>query len=628
MDRSMWNRRKGRRVVPLLVVLCALLAACGDSPTPTVSTAPPLVGVVAPTTTAAQTVSVDEIGFQFSPATLTIPAGTTIVWTNKEAAKHTVTADDGSFDSGSMEKGATFSRTFTTPGTIGYFCKFHGSAGKGMAAQIVVAAAQGAAPTTAAQVAAVATRAVATAVAPSAAAVVPTTTAPDTSMTNMPGMTSGTPAAATTTTAPTVATLNFRDDVQLTDQAILNIPALAAAPAGRAYFGWLVNSTNNAAVGMGQLTPDANGSVSLRFRAPQNANLLATYDTVLVTTETLDPTPSLPSSSVAYRGQLPSKALIHIRHLLVSFPDTPEKIGLEVGMRGQLQILRRHAEFLHDAEVGKDFAAVKLHAEHIVNLIEGTEGANYGDLNKDGQISNPGDGFGLIKNGTHVGYLDGSKTHAALAAAAPDATADIKLHAGHVGITVDTVSSWMTTIRDRALAITKASDIGSTTGAANEVLVLANQALNGVDLKGDGLILPIPGSGGGLTSYQHAQLMAAISISLGGTPVASQTAPTIASTAPATQAAPAAGDVQIAISNFAFGKGSITIKAGTKVTWTNQDSAPHTATADNGSWDSGTLQKGQSFSFTFNKPGLVKYYCAFHGGPGGQGMSGTITVVP
>ena len=58
------------------------------------------------------------------------------------------------------------------------------------------------------------------------------------------------------------------------------------------------------------------------------------------------------------------------------------------------------------------------------------------------------------------------------------------------------------------------------------------------------------------------------------------------------------------------------------MTWVNDDQAPHTATANDGAFDSGTLQPGQSFSFTFTQPGTTyAYYCAIH-----PSMTGTVTV--
>lgn len=74
----------------------------------------------------------------FSPGELQVPAGTTVVWTSNASLPHTVTAADGSFDSGTMSAGDTFEYTFNEAGTFEYFCQFHGSPGSGMAGAIVV----------------------------------------------------------------------------------------------------------------------------------------------------------------------------------------------------------------------------------------------------------------------------------------------------------------------------------------------------------------------------------------------------------------------------------------------------------------------------------------------------------
>jgi plastocyanin len=61
----------------------------------------------------------------FSPATLTIAVGSTVIWKNTSQVAHTVTSDDGTFDSGDLPAGATFRYTFTTPGTFHYTCAYH-----------------------------------------------------------------------------------------------------------------------------------------------------------------------------------------------------------------------------------------------------------------------------------------------------------------------------------------------------------------------------------------------------------------------------------------------------------------------------------------------------------------------
>ncbi len=95
----------------------------------------PATGLAAP---ALQQASVEVIDFSYDPITLTVEAGTTVTWTNVGRAPHTVTADDGSFDSGRMNNGAVFSQTFSTPGSFGYFCEFHGTPGSGQFGTVVV----------------------------------------------------------------------------------------------------------------------------------------------------------------------------------------------------------------------------------------------------------------------------------------------------------------------------------------------------------------------------------------------------------------------------------------------------------------------------------------------------------
>jgi plastocyanin len=73
-------------------------------------------------------------GMSFSPNTITVSAGETITWTNKDNVAHTVTSNTPLFDSGSMGNGATFSFTFPSAGTFDYHCTFHA----GMTGTVIV----------------------------------------------------------------------------------------------------------------------------------------------------------------------------------------------------------------------------------------------------------------------------------------------------------------------------------------------------------------------------------------------------------------------------------------------------------------------------------------------------------
>jgi plastocyanin len=94
--------------------------------------------------------------------------------------------------------------------------------------------------------------------------------------------------------------------------------------------------------------------------------------------------------------------------------------------------------------------------------------------------------------------------------------------------------------------------------------------------------------------------------------------PAAAATTPV--AAPVATN-QVNIANFGFAPGTVMVKPGTTVTWTQQDEDQHTVTADDGSFGSSPLTTGQTFTHTFTTPGTYHYHCAIH-----QFMHGTVVV--
>jgi plastocyanin len=105
-----------------------------------------------------------------------------------------------------------------------------------------------------------------------------------------------------------------------------------------------------------------------------------------------------------------------------------------------------------------------------------------------------------------------------------------------------------------------------------------------------------------------------------------ESSPEAAASTPAAATTPkpakAAGATAVAIEGFAFAPKAVEAKVGEKITWTNDDAAPHTVTAKSGAeLDSGSLAQGASFSFTPEKAGTIEYFCAIH-----PSMVGTIEV--
>jgi len=109
--------------------------AATPTPTPQPTPIPPIIPE--PGTAAASIVD-----FAFDPAAVQIATGTTVTWANRGQAPHTVTATDGSFDSGMIAARGTYARTFDTPGTFAFACTFHPD----MTGTVVVSATSGGAP--------------------------------------------------------------------------------------------------------------------------------------------------------------------------------------------------------------------------------------------------------------------------------------------------------------------------------------------------------------------------------------------------------------------------------------------------------------------------------------------------
>ena len=95
-----------------------------------------------------------------------------------------------------------------------------------------------------------------------------------------------------------------------------------------------------------------------------------------------------------------------------------------------------------------------------------------------------------------------------------------------------------------------------------------------------------------------------------------QMTPTGVAAAPAT-----AGKAEVKIDNFSFSPETLTVKAGTQITWTNGDDIPHTVVSGDQAFKSKVLGTGEKFTFTASKPGTYSYSCSIH-----PNMTGKVTV--
>ena len=117
-------------LAPVLLVLVLSLAACGDdgdsdtatetqTDTETTETTP------APSGEAVRSAKVEIVDFAYDPDPVTIQTGGKVIWINRDATPHTATAEDGAFDTGTLEQDKLKSENFKEPGTYSYICEIH-----------------------------------------------------------------------------------------------------------------------------------------------------------------------------------------------------------------------------------------------------------------------------------------------------------------------------------------------------------------------------------------------------------------------------------------------------------------------------------------------------------------------
>ena len=235
---------------------------------------------------------------------------------------------------------------------------------------------------------------------------------------------------------------NVADSAAASDSITVSVTGLIP---GGSYAVALVSDDGSTTLALGSVTTDASGDGTLTYVDSDGMNLIGGYATLNVTDG---------DGKVVATNTLPAGSVAHIRHVMSGWGPSPDGLGLGQGAVTQAGVALAHANLAKTAADAGDLAGAKQHAEHIVNIIEGSEGTNFGDLDGDGATQNPGDGFGLIP------YADGASSHAGFAAGTDDATSGIILHEQHVTDTFANASMWAAGARDQALNIIMATDAG------------------------------------------------------------------------------------------------------------------------------------------------------------------------
>jgi len=302
-------------------------------------------------------------------------------------------------------------------------------------------------------------------------------------------------------TAKMVGTVHYFDTASGNSTGVnITVSNLATPPAGSHYQAWLINGTNEQVLSLGGLSLHGN-AYTLQYQT--DVNLVGVGTLVEITQEHSQN--QVPLGKVLLFNAFPPNAFIHIGHLLVAFPTTPQKKGLLVGLVEQTKLLDTQAHQLQ--ATGTQNPALS----HCLTLamtatIEGLHGAHYQALPDTCTAMSviSGDGFGLLPNATVAGsgYITDTANHAALARQQTDATSAIKAHGAKIISNMNALTS---------LTMTLDADITQLTDASTPAQLTAIVTL------ADAIYSPsLTAKSGAQYAYTEGQLLADLPLTTSG----------------------------------------------------------------------------------------------------------------
>lgn len=310
--------------------------------------------------------------------------------------------------------------------------------------------------------------------------------------------------------------LDFNAIMDKTNLTFNNLPVLEA---GTHYEVWYLAQGGETRRNVGTINMDSDTQGQLVYISAGKANILGLFDQLEVTIEPdNDPNPSESSGDVVASSVFPPLALIHVRHVLVSYGGAPNGNALIQGLWYTADEVDNSVIALEEAFRNNDEEAVRKHNEEIINQLVGNANTEqYRDWNEDGNINDLSDGFGLLafEEESNSGYIPTAISHAFFAADAADATDTIKIHSAHVIVCIENMEGWAEQLLELALELQEMPFDAEMESVILEMRTLSNQILFGVDTNGNELIEPIIGEGGGDTAYEHAYYMAEMPLLLG-----------------------------------------------------------------------------------------------------------------
>lgn len=295
---------------------------------------------------------------------------------------------------------------------------------------------------------------------------------------------------------------------------------------GTHYEVWLIRNDGKTARNIGSLMYGTSGVGSLQFNNPSQNNLLRNYSEVQITQEQDGAIINAPTGEVLFSSIFPPQALEYIGYVIVSYDKTPDQGPLMQNLwyySGEYINTSINGDDLDTEYQGivqafetDDKVILRKRTEEVINQIVGDLGSQYLDYDGDGNVDNPGDGYGSLSNGEdRLGYLQETAIYVKSATDAPDSTPNIRTSGENVLICLQNMEGWTNEILQLALQLNGTPANSDIESIVTKLSVLGNKLVHGVDTDENGLIDPLAGECGADTAYEYAYLMADMQIYIG-----------------------------------------------------------------------------------------------------------------
>ena len=323
-----------------------------------------------------------------------------------------------------------------------------------------------------------------------------------------------------------VGRMRFSDFNNVMDLVSISITKPTRPDEGAHFEGWLLNGDSTRIRDLGTFTFDASGTGQLVFTDPGKNNLIKDFDRLVVTKERNDISILAPTGEVVYSSVFPPQSLTYVRRVLVSDPDTPDELAL---MQGLYYYSGSYINMSINGDIeAKDFTGlvkafengdeptVRKRTEEVVNLIVGDQSDLYLDYNGSGNLdNNDGDGYGSLPNGDRLGYLQETALRAKLAADAADSTPNIRLYSENIQTCVRNMDEWTNQLLPLALKLNETPFGSDMKPIIDEMSLLGQNLMSGVDADHNGLVAPITGECGADLTYEYGWYMADMPVYVG-----------------------------------------------------------------------------------------------------------------